>query len=97
MKHCNLCQSKHERQSDSEYCLNYIEYSIGECYVSALENNDDSGLDTAGIELLKDFSESNLSSGQFLITDNDLGFTQCDVSGLWNNCIEYKLYKAPNN
>ncbi len=85
--------SEHEQHSEEEFCLNYIEYSIGECYVTYFENADDSGKEEEDLELLKDFKES-IKDGRFIMTDNDLGFTQCDVSGLYNNCIEYRLYKG---
>lgn len=56
-----------------------------------------SGLDSEDLELLKEFESNEISGGEFCITDNDLGFTQCDVSGLYNNCIEYKFYKNLNS
>lgn len=93
MKHCNLCQSTHERHSEEEYCLNYSEFSVSESYVTAIENNDFSGLESEDIELVEDFL-ARLENGQLLLQDGEPSFYECEVSNLMANCVTYKWYES---
>lgn len=92
---CGLCHGKKSLCHDNteNECFNYTEYSIGSSFVTALVNADLSGLESDDLKLLLDFEESN--PGHIIMNDPDQNpdFTECDISGLHDNCYEFRIYK----
>ena len=65
-------------------------YSIAECFLSALINGDDSGLDESESQALDDFQAHVIEShgvGHWSVNDEYVEFARDEVTGLRANCI----------
>lgn len=73
---------------------NWYEYTIADIFLSALINGDDSGLEPEDIEALDSFIESlpnEAKQGHWDVIEDSENFCECDISGLYNNCVSVRL------
>jgi len=71
---------------------NYYEYDIGVHFLSAMINNDYSGLEDDEEKQLNDFLDGlPVKNGVWDCAD-DVDFVRCEVSGLYNDCIAVRLW-----
>lgn len=62
-------------------------FRIGNHFLSALINADESGLNKEDILALSTFLQrNNLGHAYAPDEEDDIGFIRCDVTGLWSNC-----------
>jgi hypothetical protein len=75
--------------------FDYYTYQIGGHYLSAIINGDNSGLsDDENQELNLFLDNLPVNNGHFDVMDFDNGteFTTCEVSNLYSECYEVRLY-----
>lgn len=74
----------------------YYEFSISAHFVSAIINDNYSGLSEEECELLTDFLNmaeiSNHSGTWYLEPDFDENFQICEITELFSNCVTAKYY-----
>ena len=76
----------------------YFEYRISGHFLSAIINDDYSGLNDEEINLLNGFLSKavGLTASEHTFWDIDIGnalhFIDCDVTGLFSNCYDIKLH-----
>ena len=72
----------------------YYEYSIAECFLSAIINGDYSGLGNQDIKALNIFLKHKPKNGYWEVQNIDDGasFRMDEVSGLYADCYEVRLY-----
>lgn len=75
----------------------FIDYNIGEHFLSAIINNDYSGLDDSEEAQLRAFLDSVYSNPAIVNSawdwaENDLDYTRCDVCDMHANCMKVKLW-----
>jgi hypothetical protein len=68
-----------------------IEYRIADYFIAAMVNGDTSGLEDEEEGLLDGFLQS-IGVGTWDY-GSEADFAQCDVTGLWGNCVEAKFYE----
>jgi hypothetical protein len=73
--------------------FDYYQYSISEHLASAIINGDESGLSPEEISDLKAFmDELPVSNGHFDLMEGESNFAHCEVSGLYDDCLTFRLY-----
>ena len=73
--------------------FDYYQYSISEHLASAIINGDESGLSPEEISDLKAFmDELPVSNGHFDLMEGESNFAHCEVSGLYAECLNFRLY-----
>jgi len=73
--------------------LDYFEYKIGEHFMSAIINDDFTGLDDSEEETLNEWLENNdMRASHWAIEDDSENYCECEVSGLVNRCVVARLY-----
>jgi hypothetical protein len=75
--------------------FDYYTYQIGVHYLSAIINGDTSGLsDGENLELDLFLDNLPVNNGHWDIVnyDGEVYFKRCDVSGLFSECLEARLY-----
>ena len=72
----------------------YYEFNISEHFLSAIVNDDYSGLNDVEENLLNRFlsQQNNLDNPSWEIIDGEPHFIDCDVTGLFSNCHEVRLH-----
>lgn len=96
-KYCGRCHGHlySDNELESRLCwdcqtANYLTFTICEAYLSALINDDDSGLDENDAADFRQWLDSltDLPPGQWDYYDGDAEYTECDVSGLYASCCK---------
>ena len=73
--------------------FNYYEYTISEHYLSALINNDETGISFDESKALEAWLETLPKANHFDVINQDCGnFTICDITGLHANCATVRCY-----
>lgn len=71
----------------------YYEYSISEHFISAIINDDRTGLDDDEEQDLNDFLDKlPTSEGIWDIADDESNFTRCDICNMYSECLTVKLW-----
>ena len=72
----------------------YYEFNIAEQFLSAIINDDYSGLNEEEENLLNRFlsEENHLENATWEIVEGEPRFIDCDVTGLFSNCHEVRLH-----
>ena len=73
----------------------FYEYTIGSHFLSAIVNDDYSGLDGEDERQLKDFLESlppAAAGGVWIVQDDEAHFARCEVTDLYADCLTVKLH-----
>jgi hypothetical protein len=75
--------------------FDYYTFNIGSHYLSAIINGDYSGLndqDEADLDRFMDTLPVKNGHFDLINYDGETFFSECDVSGLFDDCIEARLY-----
>ncbi len=72
-----------------------VTYNISDHYLSALINNDFSGLEEDDVKILNEFIDRGLAEYPMFYTlypnDTETNFSRCDICNLYSNCIEVEF------
>ena len=73
--------------------MNHYEYTISEHFLSAVINNDYSGLDDSEHELLEQWLDDNsIRSGHWSVENEERDFAKCEIINLMSNCVTIRQY-----
>ncbi len=73
--------------------FDYYQYEISAHFASAIINGDYSGLTDKEIKEIDLFMDNlPVKNGHFDLVEGEDNFSECEVSGLFDDCIEARLY-----
>jgi hypothetical protein len=73
--------------------FDYYTFNIGSHFLSAIINGDYSGLSDQEETALNRFMDNlPVKNGHFDLVEDEGNFSQCEVSGLYDDCVEVRLY-----
>jgi hypothetical protein len=73
--------------------LEYFEYTIGEHFMTAIINDDFTGLDDSEAATLNAWLENNdMRASHWVIEDDSENYCVCEILGLVNRCVVARLY-----
>lgn len=66
-------------------------FNIGQHYMSAFINSDESGLEKEDVDLINEFISTHGPEVHVYMPEGSPHFTKCDVSGLYDTCYECEV------